>query len=76
MTESPPNETAVVVNGETVNAPAGSSLATVLLQRGIHVDTPGVAVALGDEVISRSAWATTIVYEGAAIEIVTAVQGG
>jgi sulfur carrier protein len=36
----------------------------------------GVAVAIDDAVLPRSAWATTTVRDGDRVEIVTAVQGG
>jgi sulfur carrier protein len=36
----------------------------------------GVAVALNDEVVRRSAWASTPVNEADRVEILTAVQGG
>ncbi|MHA7649662.1 sulfur carrier protein ThiS [Mycobacterium sp. ML4] len=35
----------------------------------------GVAVAMGDAVLPRSAW-TTRLFDGARLEVVTAVQGG
>jgi sulfur carrier protein len=36
----------------------------------------GVAVALDDAVVPRSAWGTTNVRPGDRVEVVTAVQGG
>ena len=40
-------------------------------------DAPsGVAVAVDDTVVPRSLWATTVVPDGARVEVLTAVQGG
>ena len=36
----------------------------------------GMAVAVDAEVVPKSAWSTTLVEDGARVEIVTAVQGG
>lgn len=36
----------------------------------------GVAVAVNGAVVPRSAWATTALRDGDAVEVVTAVQGG
>ncbi|PJI94842.1 sulfur carrier protein ThiS [Luteimicrobium subarcticum] len=36
----------------------------------------GVAVAVGDAVVPRSAWSTTLVRPGDVVEVVGAVQGG
>ena len=36
----------------------------------------GVAVAVGGEVVPRTAWTQTRLAEGAAVEVVSAVQGG
>jgi len=40
-------------------------------------DVPrGVAVAIDDAVLPRSAWASTTLRDGDRVEVVTAVQGG
>jgi sulfur carrier protein len=36
----------------------------------------GLAIAIGDRVIPRSAWEETILEDGQAIEIIRATQGG
>jgi sulfur carrier protein len=43
---------------------------------GQVADRRGVAVAVDGEVLPRTAWDTTMVYEDARLEIVGAVQGG
>lgn len=66
--------TAVRVNGEAVEVSDGSSLAGLV---DSHVaQTRGVAVAVNEAVIPRSAWASTSLAEGDRIEILNAAQGG
>jgi sulfur carrier protein len=62
------------VNGLERELADGSTVATVLAL----LDAPpsGVAVAVDGEVVPRAAWGTTAVPEGAAVEVLTAVQGG
>ena len=62
------------VNGLERELADGSTVATVL----VLLDAPagGVAVALDGEVVPRAAWATTVVPDGASVEVLTAVQGG
>lgn len=43
---------------------------------GEVVDRRGVAVAVDGEVVPRAAWDTTVLTEGARLEVVGAVQGG
>jgi len=52
-------------------------LVAALVPAYVADGTPqGVAVAVGDAVVPRGAWASTVVAPGDRIEIVTAVQGG
>ena len=62
------------VNGLERELADGSTVATVVAL----LDAPprGVAVALDGEVVPRAAWGTTVVSDGAAVEVLTAVQGG
>ena len=62
------------VNGLERELADGSTVATVLAL----LDAPpsGVAVALDGEVVPRAAWGTTLVSDGSAVEVLTAVQGG
>ena len=64
----------VTINGERVSVPAGSSLGVLVEDRAGR--RAGVAAALNDDVVPRTAWDTTRVGEGDRIEVVTAVQGG
>ncbi|HET9173636.1 MAG TPA: sulfur carrier protein ThiS [Actinospica sp.] len=64
----------VTVNGEGREVPANQTLAELIAR---HTDAhSGVAVAVDGEVVPRAAWPGHALGEGAAIEILTAVQGG
>lgn len=63
----------VVVNGQEREVPAGSSTAQLL--QALHLPTSGVAVAVDGTVRPRAEWDRALT-EGAAVEVLTAVQGG
>ncbi len=54
----------------------GATVADLVGELGVPAGGRGVAVALDGEVIPRGAWERTPVPDGAAVEVVTAVQGG
>jgi len=65
---------AVHVNGGSFELADGSSLAGLV---DSHVtQTKGVAIAVNQEVIPRSMWASTSLTAGDRIEILIAAQGG
>lgn len=64
----------VIVNGDSRDLPAGMTVETVVAQ--VTEARAGLAVALNDEVVRRSAWASTPVHDADRVEILTAVQGG
>jgi sulfur carrier protein len=64
----------LMVNGETRDLPAGSSVA-VLVAR-LTPAVRGVAVAVNGEVVPRSTWATAGLADGDRVEVLTAAQGG
>ncbi|MEO5877986.1 MAG: sulfur carrier protein ThiS [Streptosporangiaceae bacterium] len=64
----------VIVNGDRRDLPAGTTVEAVVSQ--VTQARTGVAVALNDEVVRRSAWASTTVNDADRVEILTAVQGG
>jgi sulfur carrier protein len=76
----------VTVNGESVELQenptvvdaVASTLGRELTSEGRPADGGrlGVAVSLDDAVVPRSAWKSTVLAPGAALELVTAVQGG
>ena len=66
----------VLINGEPRELPARTTLAAAVASLPAVSEGRGVAVALDGEVVPRGAWTRTELTEGAAVEIVVAVQGG
>jgi sulfur carrier protein len=64
----------VVVNGEARMVPGASTVADLAAVLG--AGPSGVAVAVNDEVIARSAWSTTAIRDGDRVEVLGAMQGG
>jgi sulfur carrier protein len=66
----------LTVNGASVDVPgAAAALLDVLAAAGMD-DLRGVAIALDEEVVPRSHWATCQLHEGQRVEVVRASQGG
>ncbi|OBB84888.1 sulfur carrier protein ThiS [Mycobacterium sp. 852002-30065_SCH5024008] len=63
----------VVVNEQQVDVDEQTTVGALLQSLGYP--ERGVAVAMGDAVLPRSNWTTTL-FDGARLEVVTAVQGG
>jgi sulfur carrier protein len=63
----------VLVNAEKLEVDERTTVAALLQSLG-YPDR-GIAVALDHAVLPRSGWATTL-FDGAQLEVVTAVQGG
>jgi sulfur carrier protein len=63
----------VVVNEKQVEVDEQTTVAALLKSLGFP--DRGIAVALDLSVLPRSGWATKL-FEGARLEVVTAVQGG
>ncbi|TDD82443.1 sulfur carrier protein ThiS [Actinomadura rubrisoli] len=64
----------VIVNGEPREVPEGASVAEIVAS--VTAAGSGVAAALNDEVVRRSAWDATPLNEADRLEVLTAVQGG
>jgi sulfur carrier protein len=64
----------LTVNGETCEAPAGSTVDQVVAT--VTGQPSGVAAAVNGEVVPRRAWPGTPLQDGDQVEVVTAVQGG
>jgi sulfur carrier protein len=64
----------IIVNGQRWDLPDGSAVADVLER--LAAPSSGVAVALEGAVVPRASWPSTVLYPGASIEVLTAVQGG
>jgi len=63
----------IVVNGEPYGA---EDLTVQALVERLTIEQRGIAVALDGEIVHRGEWSTTLVRDGARIEIVTAAAGG
>jgi len=69
-------EVQLKVNGEDrVFALKSPSVQALLAEIGI-AETRGVAVAVDDHVVPKSAWASTHLESGQRVEIIRATQGG
>jgi sulfur carrier protein len=64
----------VLLNGERRELAAGTTVAQLVA--GLDAPERGTAVALDAEVVPRSQWASTVVPDGAQVEVLTAIQGG
>ncbi|MFA1547502.1 sulfur carrier protein ThiS [Actinomadura chokoriensis] len=64
----------VIVNGAPRELPEGASVADAVAS--VTTAPTGVAAALNDEVVRRSAWASTVLRDDDRLEVLTAVQGG
>jgi sulfur carrier protein len=64
----------VMINGAAHEVAEGTTVAQAV--RTLTTATTGVAVAVNDEVVTRSAWETTALGERDRVEVLTAVQGG
>ncbi|HEU5084950.1 MAG TPA: sulfur carrier protein ThiS [Acidimicrobiales bacterium] len=67
-------DASVLVNGRAEALAPGATVGSLV---AAHVASPrGVAVAVNEEVVPRSAWPTTRLAAGDRVEILTAAQGG
>jgi len=66
----------ILLNGTEHDVPADATVAGVVAALQDIVDGRGVAVAVGGEVVPRTAWSQTRLAEGTKVEVVSAVQGG
>lgn len=64
----------VQVNARDLDVADGATVAEAL--REVGAPATGVAVALDGAVVPRGAWASTVLRDGATVEVLTAVQGG
>jgi sulfur carrier protein len=64
----------LTVNGEYRSFPRGATVAVLVDEVGCG--RRGVAVAVNEEVVSRSAWEVTELVAGDRVEILRAAQGG
>ncbi len=64
----------IEVNHETKEISNNSNLETLLQKLEISLD--GIAVAINNEIITKSVWNSTMLNENDAITIIQATQGG
>lgn len=64
----------VTVNGGPDHVPDGTTVDDVVVRLGRG--RSGLAVAVNDEVVPRSRWASTALQAGDRVEVLTAAQGG
>jgi thiamine biosynthesis protein ThiS len=69
-----PNAVTIQVNGENREAPAGSTVTSLLVQLGLN--TGRVAVEYNLQILPRAKWDDTLVAQGDRLEIVQFVGGG
>ena len=66
----------IELNGEPAELADTATLAEAALAAGAPESRRGVAIALDGEVVPRSEWGSTPLREGAAVEVLAAIQGG
>jgi thiazole synthase len=66
----------IELNGEPRDLPAGATLADAARAAGAGEGGRGVAIAIDGEVVPHGEWATTPLHDGAAVEVLAAIQGG
>ena len=66
----------VLVNGEPTELETGATVQSALVALELPGGERGVAVAVDAEVVPRGEWGQTMLYEGARVEILRAIQGG
>ncbi len=64
----------ISVNGEPRPLAPGTTVAALVAT--MTTATKGVAVAVNEDVVPRSAWPLTLLKAGDRVEVLTAVQGG
>jgi sulfur carrier protein len=64
----------VIINGVRRQVSDGATTAEAV--RVLTTAGSGVAVAVNGEVVTRSAWDSTVLADGDELEVLTAVQGG
>jgi thiamine biosynthesis protein ThiS len=64
----------IVVNGESREVRAGETIAGLV--RTLELDPERLAIELDRRIVKRAAWASTVLPDGARLEIVQFVGGG
>ena len=74
MADAPPVH--VTINGIAHTLPAAATVRDAVAALGLDPAVPGVAAAVGDEIVPRRLWAERPLRGGDRVEVVTAAQGG
>lgn len=72
--QMPTESIQVFVNGEAHHLPAGQSIAALLAT--LNIPAERVAIELNKSIVRKREWESTVVAEGAQLEIVEFVGGG
>jgi sulfur carrier protein len=64
----------LTINGAVRQVPDGTTIIELLLAHARS--TEGVAVAVDGEIVHRAQWPHSILADGQAVELITALQGG
>ena len=66
----------IVLNGDETDLQSGATVRSAVDALSLPAAGRGVAVAVDAEVVPRGEWESTILREGAKVEILRAIQGG
>ncbi len=66
----------VLLNGDDAQFDDGATVRNVIDALALPAEGRGVAVAVDAEVVPRGQWESTILQEGARVEVLRAIQGG
>lgn len=66
----------VLLNGDPVELERGATVRAAIDSLELPAEGRGVAVAVDAEVVPRGEWESTILQEGARVEVLRAIQGG
>lgn len=64
------------MNGRECDLAPDATVADAIRATGADPAEPGIAAAIGDDIVSRSSWSSTPLPEGATVEVVRAAAGG
>ena len=64
----------ILINGDEIQF-SGNTLIDLLIEQGFN-DTPGIAIAVNETVVSKNNWKSCIPEEGDSVLIITPAQGG
>ncbi len=66
----------ILLNGDETQLDEGATVRSAVESLSLPAEGRGVAVAVDAEVVPRGQWESTILREGARVEVLRAIQGG